>query len=156
VGASGHFEPRSRLDVKVIDVSKADGSTVFDKEGITVTAFAVPHGDIPALAYRVTTQNVSIVFSTDQNGTNPRFADFARGANVLIMHLAIAPGTTGFLTSLHAIPEVVGRIAQNAGAGRLIVSHLGQFEVDGAISDLRKSYDGALTIATDLQCTQVR
>jgi ribonuclease BN (tRNA processing enzyme) len=156
LGASGNFEVRTRLDVQVIDVTKANGSMVFDREGLTVTAFAIPHGEIPALAYRVTTQHVSVVFSTDQNGTNPQFAEFAKGANVLIMHLAIAPSTTGLLTSLHAVPELVGRIAQNASVGRLIVSHIGQFDVDTAIADLKKSYTGPLTVAADLQCTQVR
>ena len=52
------------------------------------------HANIPALAYRVQTGGVSIVFSTDQNGTNPKFVDFAKGANVLIMHLAIPAGAT--------------------------------------------------------------
>jgi ribonuclease BN (tRNA processing enzyme) len=156
LGASGNFEVRTRLDVQIIDVTKAKGSMVFDREGLTVTAFAIPHGEIPALAYRVTTRNTSVVFSTDQNGTNSQFAEFANGADVLVMHLAIASGTTGFLTLLHATPELVGRTAQNASIGRLIVSHIGQFDVDAAVADLRKSYAGPLTVATDLQCTQVR
>jgi ribonuclease BN (tRNA processing enzyme) len=144
------------LNVSVVDVTKAEPTTVFMGHGVTVTAFAIPHGDIPALAYRVTTQDVSVVFSTDQNGTNPKFVDFARGANVLIMHLAIPSGTTGFLASLHAAPAVVGRIAQDAGVGRLILSHIGLFDLDAAIADVRKWYTGPLTVATDVQCTQAR
>jgi ribonuclease BN (tRNA processing enzyme) len=61
--------------------------------------------------------------------TNPRFIDFAKGANVLIMHLAIAAGAT---SPLHA--AVVGRVAKDAGVGRLIVSHFGQFDLDPAIA----------------------
>lgn len=109
-----------RLDVSVVDVTKAEPSTVFDRQGVTVTAFGIPHGNIPTLAYRIQTRDASIVFSSDQTGTNPRFVDFARGANVLVMHLAIAAGAT---SSLHAPPAVVGRVAQEAGVGRLIVSH---------------------------------
>ena len=55
-----------------------------------MTAMGIPHGNIPTLAYRVQTRDVSIVFSSDQTGTNPRFIEFAKGANVLIMHLNIA------------------------------------------------------------------
>ena len=156
LGAVQPGAERPRLNVSVVDVTKTEPTKVLDRDGMTVTAFAIPHGEMPALAYRVTTRDVSVVFSTDQNGTNPKFVDFARGADVLIMHLAIASGTTGFLTSLHAVPAVVGRIAQDAGVGRLIVSHIGQFDLDSAIADVRKSYTGPLTVGADLQCTQVR
>ena len=127
----------TRLDVQVVDVAKPEATTVFDQDGLTVTAFAIPHGNLPALAYRVTTRDLSVVFSTDQNGTNPKFIDFARGANVLIMHIAIAAGA---MSPLHAAPAVVGHIAQQAGVGRLIVSHIGQFDLDAAIAELKKSY----------------
>jgi hypothetical protein len=54
--------------------------------------FSIPHGNLPTLAYRVETQAVTVVFSSDQNGTNPRFPDFAKGADILVMHLAIGVG----------------------------------------------------------------
>ena len=114
----------------------------------------IPHGNVPTLAYRVDTRGVSVVFSSDQTGTSPRFVDFARGAHVLIMHLAVAAGTTNHL--LHASPAVVGRVAQNAGVGQLILSHIGLFDLDSAIVELKKFYAGPLTIGADLQCTQVR
>ena len=142
-----------RLDVGVVDVTKAAPSTVFDRQGVTVTALGIPHGDIPTLAYRVQTRDVSVVFSSDQTGTNPRFVEFAKGANVLVMHLNIAAGAT---SPLHASPAGVGRIAQDAGVGRLIVSHISQFDVDAAIAELKKFYTGPLTIGADLQCTQVQ
>jgi ribonuclease BN (tRNA processing enzyme) len=141
-----------RLDVGVVDVTKAEPSTVFDRQGVTVTALGIPHGNLPTLAYRVQTRDVSIVFSSDQNGTNPRFVEFAKGANVLVMHLAIAAGAK---SPLHASPAVVGRVAQEAGVGRLIVSHIGLFDVDAAIADLKKFYTGPLTVGADLQCTPV-
>lgn len=142
-----------RLEVSVVDVMKAEPSIVFDRQGVTVTALGIPHGDIPTLAYRVQTQDVSVVFSSDQTGTNPRFVEFAKGANVLVMHLNIAAGAK---SPLHASPGVVGRVAQDAGVGRLIVSHISQFDLDAAIVELKKFYTGPLTIGADLQCTQVQ
>jgi ribonuclease BN (tRNA processing enzyme) len=141
-----------RLEVSTADVTKPEPATVFDRDGLTVTALGIPHGPMPALAYRVTTRGLSVVFSTDQTGTNPRFVPFAKGANVLIMHLAIAAGAT---SPLHAAPAVVGRIAQEAGVGRLIVSHIGQFDLDAALVELKTAYTGPLTIGADLQCTPV-
>jgi ribonuclease BN (tRNA processing enzyme) len=142
-----------RLEVGIVDVMKAEPSIVFDRQGVTVTALGIPHGDIPTLAYRVQTRDVSVVFSSDQTGTNPRFVEFAKGANVLVMHLNIAAGAT---SPLHASPGVVGRVAQDAGVGRLIVSHISQFDLDAAIAELKKFYTGPLTIGADLQCTQVQ
>jgi ribonuclease BN (tRNA processing enzyme) len=142
-----------RLDIGVVDVKKAKPSTVFDRQGVTVTALGIPHGRVPALAYRVHTRDVSIVFSSDQNGTNPKFVEFAKGANVLVMHLAIAAGA---ISPLHASPAVVGRVAQDASVGRLIVGHIGQFDLDAAIAELKKFYTGPLTIGADLHCTSVQ
>jgi ribonuclease BN (tRNA processing enzyme) len=98
--------------------------------------------------------NVSIVFSSHQMGTDPKFVDFAKGANVLIMHLSLPAGVKN--NPLHAAPDVVGRIAQEVNIGRLIVSHIGIFDLDAALADLKKSYTGPLTIGVDLQCTPVK
>jgi ribonuclease BN (tRNA processing enzyme) len=142
-----------RLNVSVVDVMKAEPSMVFEGQGLKVTALGIPHANMPTLAYRVETSDGSIVFSSDQNGTDPKFVDFARNANVLIMHLAIAAGAT---SPLHAAPAVVGRIAQEAGVKRLILSHITQFDLEAAIADVKKSYTGALTVGADLQCTSVQ
>jgi len=55
----------------------------------------------------------------------------------------------------HASPAIVGRVAQDAGVGRLIVSHIGQFDLDAAIAELKKFYTGPVTVGADLQCTPV-
>jgi ribonuclease BN (tRNA processing enzyme) len=147
-GSSGRGVP---LNVAVVDVTK-DESTVFGQDDLAVSAIGIPHGDIPALAYRLRAQGATVVFSTDQTGTNPRFIDFARGADVLVMHLAIAPGIT---SPLHASPAVVGRIARDAHVRRLVLSHIGQFDLEPALTEVRKYYAGPLTVGADLQCTPV-
>jgi ribonuclease BN (tRNA processing enzyme) len=109
---------------------------------------------MPTIAYRVKVRDVSVVFSSDQMGTDPKFVDFAKGANVLIMHLALAAGVKN--NPLHAAPDVVARVAQEAQIGRLIVSHIGIFDLDAALADLKKTYTGPLTVGADLQCTPVK
>ena len=143
-----------RLNVNVVDVLKAEATTVFDELGLKVTAIGIPHGNMPTLAYRVETNEGSIVFSSDQNGTDPKFADFARNANILIMHLQTPIGAKN---PLHAAPAVVGQVAQAAKPGRLIISHIGLTgaDLDAAIADIKKSYTGPLTIGADLQCTPI-
>jgi ribonuclease BN (tRNA processing enzyme) len=144
--------PGVKLAPAVVDVTKTEPATVFDRGGIKVTALGIPHGNLPTLAYRVETQGKTVVFSSDQNGTNPGFVDFAKGANLLIMHLAIGVGANN---PNQALPNVVGRIAQDARPGRLVLSHIANFDLDAAVSDLKRNYTGPLTVGADLQCNQV-
>jgi ribonuclease BN (tRNA processing enzyme) len=153
LGAEQPNSARPRLDVSVVDVTKSEPTKVFDRDGIVVTAQGIPHS-MPTLAYRVQTGSVSVVFSSDQNGTDPKFVDFAKGADVLIMHMNLPAGAP--LDPSHATPAVVGRVAQAAGVKRLIVSHIGQFNVDAAVAELKQAYTGPLTVGADLQCTQVQ
>jgi ribonuclease BN (tRNA processing enzyme) len=147
VVASG---PGVKLDPHVVDVTKQEPTTVYDRDGVKVTALGIPHGNLPTLAYRVETQGVTVVYSSDQTGTNPRFPDFAKGADILVMHLAIGVGAAN---PIQALPAVVGSVAQSANPKRLILSHIGNFDLDAALVDVKKNYAGPLTIGADLQCT---
>jgi ribonuclease BN (tRNA processing enzyme) len=152
-GTQAYAAQAVRLDVSVVDATKSEPSTVYARPGMTVTALGIPHGDVPTLAYRVETEGKSAVFSSDQTGTNPEFVKFAKGADALIMHLTVPVGANH---PVHAAPDVVGRIAQEAKVGSLIVSHIGPIDLDAAIGELKKYYTGPLTVGADLQCTQVQ
>jgi ribonuclease BN (tRNA processing enzyme) len=153
LGAEQPGVERPRIESTVVDTSKTEPNKVFDRDGITVTAQRIPHGNLPTLAYRVQTRDKSVVFSSDQNGSDPKFVDFAKGADVLVMHMAIAANAPP--SPLHAAPAVVGRVAQEAQAKRLILSHIGQFDLDAAVAEVKKGFTGALTVGADLQCTLV-
>ncbi len=142
------------LDVGVIDVLKSEPSAVFDGQGLKVTAIGIPHANMPTLAYRVETSDGSVVFSSDQTGTNPKFIDFAKNANVLIMHMQTPVGVKNVL---HAEPAVIGRVAQDAQVGKLIVSHIGPkgAKLKDAVAEIKKSYKGPVIVGADLQCTLV-
>jgi ribonuclease BN (tRNA processing enzyme) len=70
------------------------------------------------------------------------------------MHLALPAGIKNH--PLHAAPDIVGRLAQEAGIGRLIISHIGLFDLDVALADVKNAYTGPLTVAADLLCTLVK
>jgi len=148
-----YAEGSVRLDITVVDVARKKPQTVLDRDGMTVTAFGIPHVDMPTLAFRVETKGKSIVFSSDQTGTDPEFVKFAKGADVLIMHLTIGAGQKN---PFHAAPDVVGRISQEANVKQLILSHFGPMDRDAAIAELKKFYTGPLIIGADLQCTPVK
>ena len=145
--------PGVKLDPRVVDVTRQEPTTVYDRDGVKVSAMGIPHGNLPTVAYRVETQGVTVVLSSDQNGTNPRFPDFARGADILLMHLAIGVNANN---PNQALPAVVGSVAQSANPKRLVLSHIGNFDLDAAVTDVKKNYSGPLTIGADLQCTQAK
>ena len=139
------------LDITVVDSARPEPSTVLDRDGLRVTALGVPHADTPSLAYRVEVAGSTVVFGSDQTGTNPRFVEFARNVDVLVMHLTIGAGAA---SPLHAAPDVVGRVAREAAARRLVLSHIGLFDLDPAVAEVKKHYDGPVTVAVDLQCVR--
>ena len=154
LGAEQPGVERPRIEASVVDVTKTEPTKVFERDGLVVSAQRIPHANLPTLAYRVETGGKAIVFSSDQNGSDPKFVDFAKNADVLVMHMAIAANAPP--SPLHAAPNVVGRVAQDAGVKRLILSHIGPFDLDAAIAEVKKSYTGPLTVGADLQCTQVQ
>ncbi len=141
------------LNVTQLDASKVKPSLVLEHDGVRVTALGVPHGNVPSLAYRVQTPNGTVVFGSDQTGTNPHFVSFAQGADILVLHLMVGAGETN---PLHASPSVVGQVARDANARQLILSHIGQFDLDAAVAEVRKSYTGPVLAGADLQCVPTR
>ena len=138
------------LDIIVVDPAGAKPATVLERDGLVVTALGVPHGNIPTLAYRVRVGDRAIVFGTDQTGTDPRFVEFARGTDLLVLHMAVGVGVK---SPLHAAPDVVGQLARDAKPARLILSHLDPGNLDAAVAEVKKHYTGPITVAADLQCT---
>jgi ribonuclease BN (tRNA processing enzyme) len=148
------------LDPVAPDPGRSGPTVVLDREDIIVRALPVPHGAVPALAYRVEVDGVSVVFSSDQNGSDPRFVEFSRGATALVMHFATrSPGS-----ALHASPEVVGQVAADAGVQQLILSHLFSSEpvegarrynlayLEGSVAQVRARYSGVVRVGEDLAC----
>lgn len=144
------------LEARSVEAVRAEPVTVFEQTGIKVTALGVPHANVPSLAYRVQTANGVIVFGSDQTGTNPHFVSFAQGADILVMHLTIGAGETGPLQSLHATPSVVGQVARDAKVRQLVLSHIGQFDLEAAVAEVKKAYAGPVIVGADLQCVPSR
>ena len=158
------------LDPTTVDASATATAVVYDADGLRVTARGVPHGDAPTLAYRVDVDGYSLVFGGDQTAADPAFVEFARGADVLVMHLALSTNAEADspLATVHALPGVVGDVAEATGATVLLLSHIMQPRADdpgvgafsGADNDtlsasfnaVRTRYRGQMAIAEDLQC----
>jgi ribonuclease BN (tRNA processing enzyme) len=163
IADEGRPDPRKLLIAKDID---ADGE-VLKGDDFTVTAFRTPHPPITDnFAYKFTTPDGVIVFSSDTE-YNPKLAEFAKGADVLVHEALYAPFVDRIVASVkngatlgkhlrdsHTTTEDVGRIAAAAGIKRLVLSHLVPGDIDVTdeqwIAGVRRSYSGQVIVAKDL------
>jgi ribonuclease BN (tRNA processing enzyme) len=151
------LEPGARawhLDVRELDRGPG-ASSQLQLDGIELRAMGVEHGPVPALAYRVEIAGRAIVFGGDQNGDVEAFVDFARGADLLIMHHAVGEEPDAVAAKLHAKPSEIAAIAHAAQAETLVLSH----HMARSLRELSRSretittlYDGQLEVAEDLAC----
>ena len=122
---------------------------------IEIDALGVPHGPVPALSYRVRIGQQSIVFSGDQNGNSEAFIEFARDADVLVMHMPVPESISGVGRNLHAPPSLIGKIAAETGTGKLVLSHFMARSLENReenLKQIRSHFSGTLVNAVDLDC----
>jgi len=144
-----------RLERHTLDHRSRIPLPVYADAGLQVTALGVTHGAVPALAYRVDYQGQAIVFSRDQNGDDPEFVAFARGADLLVMAHAVPEDAGPVAARLHALPSEIGAIALGAGVKHLVLSHLmrrSERALDQSLGIIRSHYPGPITVAEDLLC----
>ena len=127
----------------------------FASEDLKLAAIPVNHGPVPALAWRVEVDGISIVFTGDFNNLKDVVADFAKGADAIVAHHAIAENARGNQRELHALPSQIGRVAANAETRMLILSHrmnrtLGRESQTRA--EIEENYDGYVLFADDMEC----
>jgi len=148
------------LDQNEVDPTLNGAARVFTDAGsdVSIDALNVPHGIVPAIAYRIQIGDKSIVFASDQNGSSKEFLDFAKNASVLVMHMPVPEGVTGTARKLHAPPSVIGKIAAQAEVGQLVLSHFMARSVsnlDGNVALIRSRFEGPVLTANDLDCIAV-
>jgi ribonuclease BN (tRNA processing enzyme) len=145
-------------DIRGVDLSidmKAPEKQIADFDGVRISAIATHHGDCPAIAYRVDYNNESIVFSGDMDASAvPNLVRLAKGCSLLVFHCAVLdpPDSPSQLYELHTPPRRIGEAARDAGAQRLVLSHIAP-DVEQAsravLKSLRASYKGPVSFAHD-------
>ncbi len=140
-----------------VDVDAAAPVTVFrdPDKGMQIDALGVPHGIVPAIAFRVTVGDSSFVFASDQNLSVAAFADFAKDATVLIMHLVIPEDAGDAAKRLHAVPSRIATVANRAGPDTLVVSHFMARSLRDPAQGaeiVQQNFAGPVVLAEDLLC----
>lgn len=120
---------------------------------LQIDLIAVTHGNVPTLAYKLTIDGKSIVFSGDTSAITDNLITLAQGADILVAHHAIPEHANSEAKSLHMPPSRIGEIALKAGVKKLLLSHRMQRTVGREKESLRlirRSYQGEIILAEDL------
>ena len=155
---SGYLDGSGGLVKVAVTEVKTDppkSEVVFKNDRFEVTSVGVTHGPVPALAFLVAAKGRRIAFSGDQNGHNPQFAALIKGSDILIMDHAVPEQTDEVSGRLHARPSEIGKLAAEAGVGKLILSHnmaRSLSHLDENLALIRQYYKGPVTVAEDLTC----
>jgi ribonuclease Z len=144
----------------------AEGGTVYEKDGVKVTAFLVQHGHAtPAYGYRIDEGGQAVVLSGDTTYA-PNVLRHAQGVDLLVHCVAIgsrrleaaAPAFVQRYYEFLASPEMAGRILQETRPRLAAFSHISLYSrgdiprpsTDELTARIRAVYDGPFVIGEDL------
>lgn len=116
--------------------------------GIEVTAFPARHGP-PAASLRFETPDATFVYSGDTAFTTT-LIEAARGADIFLCEATLTPDDLGIDIG-HLRPSEAGRIARDADAGELVLTHRWPW-ADAAlnawmIAEAAREFDGPVRLA---------
>jgi ribonuclease Z len=146
--------------------------TVFERNGVRVTAFLVDHGESlqPAYGYRVDYGTRSVVISGDTRPVESLIRA-AAGADVIVHEVIAAPAallakseTARRIVGFHTLPEDAGRVFARVRPRLAVYTHVVLLTTDPAfpppdVAELvprtRTTYDGPLEVGEDLMVIDI-
>ena len=160
--------PREGVAVAVEEFN-SDGA-IYQKNGVSVIAFEVDHGDLikPAYGYRIEYGGRSVVISGDTR-FNENVIKFGTGADLLIHEVAIArpelmaESYIKRIMAHHTTAREAGMVFARTEPKLAAYTHLvllaskdvSPATISDLIAETRKSYDGPLEVGEDLMCFEI-
>jgi ribonuclease BN (tRNA processing enzyme) len=136
------FDSDSDEDIKSIKDNNLD-----------IDFVGVNHGNVPALAYKVTINGKSILFSGDTSAITDNLIHLGEKSHLFVAHHAIPGHARGAAKNLHMIPSRIGEIAAKAKVKKVLLAHRMQRTIGqekNSISLVKKSFSGEILLAEDL------
>ena len=131
---------------------------VFERDGVKVTAFDVPHSISPAFGYRIDANGRSIVLSGDTRYSETLIRN-AQGVDVLVHEVIFGAATTEQqqITNAHTTPEQAAQVFAATKPKLAIYSHVILFgaSADDVVAATQKVYRGRVEMGTDLTVIEV-
>jgi ribonuclease BN (tRNA processing enzyme) len=144
-------ETSSSVFDRVIQQIPVDG--ILEELGATLSSVAVPHGMMPAVAFRIDCGDESIAFSGDTSASTLELIKLAKDCSLLVHDFAL-PERDVPSGNLHAKPSAVGRTANLSRAKMLLLSHFMpaiEDELPESVDIVRREYGGKIDLAKDLE-----
>jgi ribonuclease Z len=151
--------------IKLLPTEITEGS-VFDQDGVKVTAFKVDHfaEKLPAYGYRIDYRGRSAVLSGDTT-FNENLIEHARGADLLVHEVTAVSGNAAEnaqqlkrISANHTTPEQAAVVFSRAQPKLAVYNHLllfGGAKADDLIPATRKNYSGPLLVGEDLMQIEI-
>ena len=166
-------EGRTPLEPLIHVRDVAEPGVVFEDDRVRVTAAIVDHPPVvPSFAYRFDSAGRSVVVSGDTRYSKNLVA-LAHGANVLVHEVMLIEGVDRLARNVpnaqnlkesilthHTAAADVGRVATEAGVGKVVLSHFVPAE-DPLITEqtwrdaVATHYSGPIVVGTDLMSFEV-
>jgi ribonuclease Z len=155
------YDDRAAPEGVVILAEDMNEGVVFEKDGLTITAFEVDHTPVrPAFGFRVDYAGRSLVLSGDTR-VSENLIRHAQGADLLIHEVAspesfqragVRPERAKSVLEHHVTPEQAGEVFAKTNPRLAVYSHIVQ--ADASERDLlpptRRAYSGAVEVGEDL------
>lgn len=148
---------QSRYKIRSHNVNRADKGVqqVYRDESISLSAVAVHHGPLPALAWRVELAGCAMSFSGDMNNDYDTLVRLASDSDILVAHNAIPETQAGVARRLHMPPSEIGKIATQAQVKQLVLSHrmrrtLSKGVESQTLNAIRQHYQRSVVFAEDM------
>lgn len=152
-------DPKSLFTVREVGTG-----AVFADDRVKVAAVENTHYHIadPTVAannksysYRFETPERIVVFTGD-TGPSPAVEELARGADILVAEMvsasdiaSVPPFVIEHMLQEHLTAAEVGKLATKAGAGMLVLSHIGKVTAED-VEEIRRNFSGQLVVGKDL------
>lgn len=126
---------------------------------LSLSAIPTHHGPLAAVAWRVNVFDCSITFSGDMNNKYKTLATLAKDTDILVMHNAVPESAKGVAANLHMTPSEIGKIAKDANAKSIVISHrmkrtLGKETQTQQL--VERNYGGPITFADDMDIFSIQ
>jgi len=161
--------PASGFELKVHEFNfKAENHIVYEENGVTIRAWPAIHAIDGSVSYSLEWNGLKFVFGGDTY-PNRWMSKYAKNADILIHECMMAPedwvNKYGFPvaralevgTQIHTAPEAFGKVMSDLTPKMAIAFHFfNDFDTyNGVYEGIRSTYDGPLSMATDLMVWNV-
>jgi ribonuclease BN (tRNA processing enzyme) len=128
---------------------------IFSEGNLSIAAIAGHHRDAPAIIYRIDYAGRSVTFSGDIDTEGlADLRSIAGKTDLLIFNSVVLdpPDSPPGLYTLHTPPRAIGKLAKEAGVGKLLLSHLSPATEemhDTVLKSIHENYTGPVSLAED-------